>query len=68
MCAPVCVCEQEREREREWEGWREERMDGGREEGFNPAWITGQTGAGEQEEREEVPSSFQLCLHPEVHL
>ena len=37
VCVRVCECV--RERGREQEGWREKRRDGGREEGFNPAWI-----------------------------
>lgn len=50
------------DREREWGGWREE--------GFNPAWIMEQTGAGEEEEREigspSIRSSMRsrLCLLP----
>lgn len=36
--------------EMESAGGMEREKDGGREEGFNPAWIMGQTGAGEQEE------------------
>lgn len=47
--------------------------DGWREEGFNPAWIMGQTGAGEQEEirwpeTEEVLLSVHLALHPGARL
>lgn len=59
----VCVSERETVGGME----RERGKDGGREEEFNPAWITGQTGAGRQEEREEVPPSSQLSLPLEVH-
>lgn len=69
----MCLGERRRGRESGREGWREERMDGGREEGFNPAWIMGQTGAGEQEEirwpeTEEVVLSVHLTLHPGARL
>lgn len=43
VCVCVCVCRREVGMERGKDGWWEE------EEGFNPAWIMVQTGAGEQE-------------------